>query len=313
MQVLKRAAAALIAASFLFLGIGSFATAEAGAAAKAVAAHNYTAVWWKAPAGAEAGWGINFSHQGDIVFATWFTYDSDRKPQWFIALLDKSGERVYSGPVSRVTGPPFNSVPFSGRDVGRDGGRHRHGDVRRGRRERHVRLHGQRRVADQDDHPAAFRRRRCRRCTWGEQTDLVGVDQLPGAVVDARRRGIAAGGSISPIRANVIFATWFTYDAAGKPWWLIVLADRTGPRTYAGPVSTVSGPGFDAEPWDPNTVAETVVGQATITFTDGNHATLEYTVNGVHADQADRAPGVRRRGNGVRGTRPERGVRRELR
>src|SRR6185436_16202469 len=73
---------------------------------------NATALWWKSPAGSEAGWGINFSHQGNIIFATWFTYDSDKKPQWFIAQLEKTGDRVYAGPVSRVTGPPFNSVPF---------------------------------------------------------------------------------------------------------------------------------------------------------------------------------------------------------
>lgn len=34
-----------------------------------------------APAGAESGWGVNFTHQGDTIFATWFTYD-DGTPLW---------------------------------------------------------------------------------------------------------------------------------------------------------------------------------------------------------------------------------------
>ena len=28
---------------------------------------------------AESGWGINFAHQGDVVFATWFTYDGPQQ------------------------------------------------------------------------------------------------------------------------------------------------------------------------------------------------------------------------------------------
>ena len=34
---------------------------------------NYEGLWWRSPAGSESGWGINFAHQGDVIFATWFT------------------------------------------------------------------------------------------------------------------------------------------------------------------------------------------------------------------------------------------------
>jgi hypothetical protein len=30
-------------------------------------------------AGVESGWGVNFAHQGDVIFATWFTHDLDGK------------------------------------------------------------------------------------------------------------------------------------------------------------------------------------------------------------------------------------------
>jgi len=33
-------------------------------------ASNYQGLWWNAPAGSESGWGINFAHQSDIIFAT---------------------------------------------------------------------------------------------------------------------------------------------------------------------------------------------------------------------------------------------------
>ena len=38
---------------------------------------NYTALWWNA---AESGWGVNVNHQGNTLFATLFTYDTDGTP-----------------------------------------------------------------------------------------------------------------------------------------------------------------------------------------------------------------------------------------
>lgn len=33
---------------------------------------NYQGLWWAAPGGSESGCGINFAHEGDVIFATWF-------------------------------------------------------------------------------------------------------------------------------------------------------------------------------------------------------------------------------------------------
>jgi hypothetical protein len=53
-----------------------------GFAAQPTAAPNYEGLWWNAPGGSESGWGINFAHQGDVIFATWFTYDVNGKAMW---------------------------------------------------------------------------------------------------------------------------------------------------------------------------------------------------------------------------------------
>jgi hypothetical protein len=50
---------------------------------------------------------------------------------------------------------------------------------------------------------------------------------------------------------------------------------------YSGSVSTVTGPPLNAVPFDPGDVVETVVGSATVTFADGNHASFAHLVNGV--------------------------------
>ena len=60
-------------------------------------ATNFQDLWWGAPAGSESGWGVNFTHQGDIIFATWFTYDVDGTPLWLSAAAAKTGPGVYSG------------------------------------------------------------------------------------------------------------------------------------------------------------------------------------------------------------------------
>jgi len=54
-------------------------------------------LWWAAPSGLEAGWGINLTHEGDTIFATWYTYDHDRSPMWLVATATKSGLSSYTG------------------------------------------------------------------------------------------------------------------------------------------------------------------------------------------------------------------------
>jgi len=76
-------------------------------------ATNYQDLWWGAPAGSEAGWGINLVQEGDTIVATWFTYDLDRSPMWLVVTANKTAPATYSGQLYRATrGPPFNSIPF---------------------------------------------------------------------------------------------------------------------------------------------------------------------------------------------------------
>ena len=66
---------------------------------------NYQDLWWRAPAGSESGWGVNITHQGDILFATWFTYDASGKGMWIVmpdGQLTSPGN--YSGTLYRTTG-----------------------------------------------------------------------------------------------------------------------------------------------------------------------------------------------------------------
>ena len=78
---------------------------------------NYTDIWWNSPAGSESGWGLFVTHQGDNVFAVWFTYDTDGRALWFVGNAVKSGDRVYSGAFYRTTGAPYTVDPWPSSSV----------------------------------------------------------------------------------------------------------------------------------------------------------------------------------------------------
>jgi hypothetical protein len=83
-------------------------------------------------------------------------------------------------------------------------------------------------------------------------------------------------------QADIIFATWFTYDASGKAWWLSMTAPLvSGGNVYAGTLYATHGPPFDAVPFNPALVVATAVGNGKLTFADPDNGTFAYTVNGV--------------------------------
>jgi hypothetical protein len=91
---------------------GDLPTCTFGLVADPAVAFNYQDLWWASPAGSESGWGIDLAHQGDVVFATWFTYAQDRTPMWLSATAPRTADGIYAGTIVRTSGPPFDSVPF---------------------------------------------------------------------------------------------------------------------------------------------------------------------------------------------------------
>ena len=68
--------------------------------------------------------------------------------------------------------------------------------------------------------------------------------------------------------------------------WLAVTAPKTAPGVYSGTVYRVTGPPFNAVPFNPGMVVPTAVGNATFSFSDGNNARFSYIVNGVSQTKA---------------------------
>ena len=86
----------------------------AGAAGTVPALLSFQALWYRSPAESERGWGVNLTHQGDILFATWFTYDSTGKGMWIVGPdVRRTTGNTFTGALYRTTGPAFNANPWN--------------------------------------------------------------------------------------------------------------------------------------------------------------------------------------------------------
>jgi hypothetical protein len=79
---------------------------------------NYQDLWWRS-GGVESGWGLNIAHQGNTMFVTWFTYDTDGTGLWLVGSnVAKTGTGTYAGTLYRTTGPAFNVAQWNPGDIG---------------------------------------------------------------------------------------------------------------------------------------------------------------------------------------------------
>jgi len=244
---------------------------------------NYEGLWWNAPAGSESGWGINFAHQGDIIFATWFTYDVTGKAWWLTMTAPLISTGVYRGTLFKETGPPFNSVPFNpaqvrGTAVGT--GTLTFTDPNTGTFAYTVDGIPQTKPITRE----VFGQ--LPTCTFGIQADLTLAYNYQDLWWAAPAGSEAGWGVNLTHEGDTIFATWFTYDLDGTPLWLVVTAPKTAPGTYSGALYRATGPAFNAVPFLPANVTATAVGTASFPFTDGNAGTFNYTVNDVTQTKA---------------------------
>jgi hypothetical protein len=249
------------------------------------AAANYQGLWWNAPAGSEPGWGITLAHQGDIIFAIWFTYDSGGQPWWLAVTAELVSPNVYSGNLFTTTGPPFDAAPFepamvTETTVGSATFTFADND--------HATFDYTVDIGAPAKSAIAQTKTITRQefgvlptCVWGAQPELTLATNYEDIWWRSPAGSESGWGIYLTHQGDQIFATWFTYDAGGKPLWFIVDATKIGPNTYAGPVSTVNGPPFNSVPFNPETVVETIIGTATLAFADGNNASFAYTVNGT--------------------------------
>ncbi|HET9577117.1 MAG TPA: hypothetical protein VFP44_04775 [Usitatibacter sp.] len=275
-------------ASLLLLAFASFA-------ASAQMQPNYEGLWWNSPAGSESGWGINITHQGDILFATWFTYDAEGKGMWLVVpsaqlqpnMNDGGGYGYsmgppvyeYMGSIYRTTGPAFNAATFDPHAVtvtavgdadfqftasGQATFSYTVNGVS-GTKSLTRQVFATPPTCDWDGTPANFQD------LWW---------RAPAGSESGWGLNIAQQGA-------VMFATWFTYGADGKGTWFVASDVReSAPGMWMGTLFSTSGPAFSAPAWDSAKVKATPVGTIMLMFDDMSKGTLTATVNGATVEKA---------------------------
>ena len=255
----------------------SVTAAQAGGGGAAAA--NYQGLWWNAPAGSESGWGINFAHQGDIIFATWFTYDTTGKAWWLTMTAQKTADATYAGTLYQTTGPSFDAVPFdpskvTATPVGNGALHFTDGD--NGTFSYTVNGVSQVKTLVREVFGASVPK-----CASAAQKNLDLATNYQDLWWKSPEGSESGWGINFTHQGDIIFATWFTYDSDGKPLWLVVTANRTADNVYSGDLYRTTGPAFSTVPFDPSKVTATKVGTAKLTFANGNSVSFAYTVGGV--------------------------------
>ena len=237
--------------------------------------NNYQGMWWRAPAGSESGWGINIAHQGDVIFATWFTHDLNRNA-WNLSMTAfQTGPNTFSGTLTLASGPPLGSVPFDPTQVHRmtvGTGSLTFADGNNGTFAYTVNGVAQTKPITRQVFGTLPT------CVWGSLNDLTLATNYTDMWWAAG--GVESGWGINfAHEGDIIFATWFTFDYAGAALPMSAQLNKVGTNIYSGTLIRTSGPPFNAVPFNPDAVIRTPVGTAMVTFNNGNAATFSYQVN----------------------------------
>ncbi|MGZ5061928.1 MAG: Ig-like domain repeat protein [Usitatibacter sp.] len=275
----------------LYSGDGTYGSGVAGpitqtingsSAQSAASAVNAQGLWWRSSTGSESGWGINFTQQGETLFATWFTYDTDGSGLWLVMPNGaKTGTDTYTGTLYRTTGPAFDAASFNSTLV-------------------KTTAVGTATFSFSDANNGTFTAlvngnavtKPITRQVYGASvpTCRVGASASPSNYQDLwwQSSGSESGWGMNITdQADILFVTWFTYGADGKGMWLVAShVARNANGTYSGTLYRTTGPAYNAPQWDPSLVRATEVGAITFAFSDASNATFTATVDGASVSKS---------------------------
>ena len=235
--------------------------------ADAAVARPHTSLWWDAD---ESGWGINFTHQGDIVFGTLFTYDASGQPLWLVMSAGRlQSPNVYSGELYRTTGP---SLPPAIAQVGTMTAAFAGDSAALTYSFNGITVNKAVRKQVFGTAPATCFMTTASRAALTNYQDLWWNPAESGWGINLTHQG------------NIIFATLFTYEAGGRGAWYVMSAGMRQPDgSYVGDLYRTTGPAFNAAPFPPIGPGNiTRVGNMQLRFGNGESGTLSYSVDGAN-------------------------------
>jgi hypothetical protein len=239
---------------------------------------NVQGSWWASPAGSESGWGLKVAHQGNTLFATWFTYDADGQPMWLVMSNGaRNGDNSYTGDLYRYTGPAF-SAPFDPKKVSQ---------VKVGAATLSFADAANGNLTANVNGVNIFKK--ITRFEYASPVPVCAANGAPGALPNYQDlwwkspAGSESGwGVYITHQGDTLFVAIFTYAADGRGMWISGSnVAKTGNGTYAGPLYRGAGPPFTAAQWDGSKVSSVPVGSVNLSFPDANNASMTFTVDTI--------------------------------
>jgi YVTN family beta-propeller protein len=241
---------------------------------------NVQGLWWRP---SESGWGVNLTHQGSTVFATWFTYDADGSGMWLVMSEGKrTGENAYSGTLYRTSGPAWNGAWDASRMAYAEVGTATFSFSDSSNGTLTATVNGSSIVKS------------ITRLMYASPATVCTVGGSAGSQPNYQDlwwrspAGSENGWGVNIThQGDILFATWYTYGPDGKGTWLSGSSiAKTGNATYSGTLYRSWGPPYNRQPWDPALVTRMPAGNVTFSFTDASNGVMSYTVDGITQSKA---------------------------
>lgn len=237
-----------------------------------------TGLWWNP---AQPGWGMHLTEHGHAIFAVWFTYDEIGNPKWYVApncsanaVPTKPSDANCTSDLFEVHGATFFGGPFNPRN-------------QRGTVVGSLQL----RFTDVDN--AGYTATVNGNTIEGSiQRQVFRNDPVSGtSFTDLWNNPTESGWGLGIAhQGDVMFLTWFVYDDAGNPEWLVAsnCAVKSGGDGCTGTLYSTSGPRGPAAgvPFDPSKVNVVVRGEVDVTFDGPDAAVIRYKVDGQSGAKA---------------------------
>jgi YVTN family beta-propeller protein len=216
-------------------------------------------LWWNP---GEAGWGIHFAQRHGNILASWFTYDGNGNPIWYVASNCTMSGNSCSGALYQVTGPIiFGTTYDPSLRVTKAVGNLNVGFIDNNNATMTYTVNGVSRIVP-------ITRQMFSTTSGGPMVDYTDHWWNPNE---------PGWGAAITQQADTMFVAWYVYDLTGNPTWFIAPDCEIGTdgASCAGKGYQVTGPAFGPT-FDPKLVVVMDAGQFRLTFDDANHGTINF-------------------------------------
>ncbi len=218
-----------------------------------------TGLWWNP---AESGWGVTLNQQGNIIFATIFTYDTNGLPIWYVASnCSMSGESC-TGELYKVLGGSSILDTWDGKD-------------------KLVQVVGSVVFTFTDDDTATMAFTLNGVEGSKDITRQVFGTLSPGTPMTALwwNPNESGWGVTLTRQTGTAFAALFTYNSNGFPTWYVASDCIVLDLSCTGELYEVTGGSAIEEVWTGANKMVNSVGNISFQFTDDDHGSITFDIN----------------------------------